>query len=94
MGLRGLGISMTEIVQSDGIKQHDDANIVEQPPIKIEQPTLKCSSCKKDLPPSEFYITTNYWHEKRGRTYRCKGCCRESARKSLANRKAKEKVDE
>jgi protein-arginine kinase activator protein McsA len=52
-----------------------------------------CSHCKQDLPEDQFYVTTNYWHEKRGRTYVCKTCSRESARLS-AKKKRKEVKDE
>lgn len=51
-----------------------------------------CSRCKRDLPPEEFYKTTNYWHEKRGFTYVCKSCSRLSARVSAA-KKRKEASD-
>lgn len=75
----------------------DRDEIFEQSHEIIEQPlnnssnsdSLECSHCHKLLPLTEFYVTTNYYHEKRGRTYRCKECSRQSARDSLAKKKAK-----
>ena len=64
----------------------------EQPLFNSNSETLICSHCKRELDPSEFYITTNYFHEKRGRTYRCKPCSRESARISAAKRRQKDEV--
>jgi DNA-directed RNA polymerase subunit RPC12/RpoP len=55
-----------------------------------EEETLKCSRCKRDLPKTMFYKTTNYWSESRGYTYICKDCSRDSARKSLENKKRKQ----
>ena len=93
---------MSLIVQSqndDKDNESSNDNIFEQPSKNIEQPplnpdkqTLICSHCKRELDPSEFYITTNYFHEKRGRTYRCKTCSRESARVSAAKRRQKDEV--
>ena len=93
---------MSLIVQSqndDKDNESSNDNIFEQPSKNIEQTlnnpnkeTLICSHCKRELDPSEFYITTNYFHEKRGRTYRCKTCSRESARISAAKRRQKDEV--
>jgi len=93
---------MSLIVQSQNDdKDNESSNdkSFEQPPTNIEQTlnnpnkeTLICSHCKRELDPSEFYITTNYFHEKRGRTYRCKTCSRESARVSAAKRRQKDEV--
>ena len=55
---------------------------------------LICSHCKTEQPISEFYKTTNYSHEKRGRSYTCKTCCRESARKAIMKRKMLKKVND
>jgi hypothetical protein len=51
--------------------------------------TLECSRCHTVQPIDQFYVTTNYWHEKRGRTYVCKTCSRESARVSAAKKRKK-----
>jgi len=92
----------TEIVQLqntdvDNLASNDKS--FEQPTSNCEQPlfnsnseTLECSHCHRVQPISEFYITTNYFHEKRGRTYRCKTCSRESARVSAAKRRQKDEV--
>lgn len=85
----------TEFVQSqndDEDNSSDDDNNFEQPSKKVEQPTLKCSKCKLDLPLTDFYETTNYWHEKRGRTYICKTCSRASARASAKKRREQKEV--
>jgi uncharacterized protein YlaI len=93
----------TKFVQSliDMNSNHqDDSDIVEQPtsdlnntPNNNSSETLECSHCHKVQPISEFYVTTNYFHEKRGRTYRCKTCSRQSARESLAKKKAMKVTD-
>jgi hypothetical protein len=66
----------------------------EQPSKICEQPVLKCSKCKQDLPLTSFYETTNFWHEKRGRTYICKVCSRESAKLYAAKKRLKKVKDE
>lgn len=58
-----------------------------------ESELLECSHCHKKQPITEFYNVTNYWMQKRGCTYRCRTCCRESARISAAERR-KERKDE
>ena len=86
---------MSLIVQSQNDdKDNESSNdkSFEQPPLNPDKQTLICSHCKRELDLSEFYITTNYFHEKRGRTYRCKTCSRESARVSAAKRRQKDEV--
>ena len=56
--------------------------------------TLICSHCHIAQPLTEFYVVTNYFHLKRGRTYRCKTCSRQSAKDSIAKKKAGKVKDE
>ena len=56
--------------------------------------SLKCSGCKQYLPLSAFYVTTNFWHEKRGRTYKCKECSRKASREYIDRKKQGKVKDE
>jgi hypothetical protein len=53
--------------------------------------TLKCSRCGIIQPVEQFYKTTNYWTQSRGRTYVCITCSRKSARESRAKRKLEDR---
>ena len=88
------GMENHMVVQSENIDKDNSStnnNNFEQTMNNPLNNLLKCSGCKKDLPLSDFYITTNFWHEKRGRTYKCKECSRKSARDSVAKKRQKVK---
>ena len=82
----------------------EDDEYFEQPPENVEQTPkldestiqseeIECSHCHVVQPRSEFYNTTNYWHQKRGCTYRCKTCCRKSAKESAAKKRQEAKEE-